>query len=202
MITPPRGLRPVSPRIPGSCVRPRRLPLPSSVQDAAGYIVYVAEATGPRFLLLRNARHHTWGFPKGKLENGEDARAGALRELREETAIAKIQPDADFAAESVYELKPRGGVERRRARDEARPLLPRARGDRDVHAQRRARRRRLDAPGGSPRDAPVRGPAPRLPRGARPRAQERRPRDDDRDRAPNETRGARRARSSSMRASR
>ena len=75
------------------------------VQEAAGYIVYVAEATGPRFLLLRNASHHTWGFPKGKLEPGEDAHAGALRELREETSIEKIHPDDDFTAESVYEVK-------------------------------------------------------------------------------------------------
>jgi len=75
------------------------------VQDAAGYIVYVAEATGPRFLLLRNASHHTWGFPKGKLEPGEEEHAGALRELREETSIAKIRPHDDFTAESVYEVK-------------------------------------------------------------------------------------------------
>jgi dATP pyrophosphohydrolase len=38
-------------------------------------------------LLLRNAKHHTWGFPKGKLEPGEDDREGALRELREETGV-------------------------------------------------------------------------------------------------------------------
>jgi 8-oxo-dGTP pyrophosphatase MutT (NUDIX family) len=81
------------------------------VQDAAGYIVYVAEATGPRFLLLRNARHHGWGFPKGKLEKGEDARTGALRELHEETAIAKIHPDPDFAAESTYEIRTREGAD-------------------------------------------------------------------------------------------
>jgi 8-oxo-dGTP diphosphatase len=80
------------------------------VQEAAGYIVYVAEAKGPRFLLLRNAKHHTWGFPKGKLKKGEAARAGALRELREETAITEIHPEEGFEAESVYELKPRPGA--------------------------------------------------------------------------------------------
>jgi 8-oxo-dGTP diphosphatase len=83
------------------------------VQEAAGYIVYVIEDRGPRFLLMRNAKHHTWGFPKGKLEDGEDARAGALRELREETRIAKIRPDDGFVAESTYDLprSARGGVE-------------------------------------------------------------------------------------------
>lgn len=75
------------------------------MKQAAGYIVYVAEATGPRFLLLRNSSHRTWGFPKGRLEPGEDARAGAVRELREETAITRIHADPDFVVESVYELK-------------------------------------------------------------------------------------------------
>jgi 8-oxo-dGTP pyrophosphatase MutT (NUDIX family) len=73
------------------------------VQEAAGYILYVVEAGAPRFLLLRNAKHHTWGFPKGKLEKGEDARAGAVRELEEETGITNVRADAHFAAETVYE---------------------------------------------------------------------------------------------------
>ena len=59
-------------------------------------------------MLLRNARHHTWGFPKGKLHAGEDARAGALRELHEETAIDAVEIDDAFSAESVYELPPDG----------------------------------------------------------------------------------------------
>jgi 8-oxo-dGTP diphosphatase len=75
------------------------------VQEAAGYILYVAEATGPRFLLLRNAKHHTWGFPKGKLEKAEEPRAGARRELREETGIAAIHEDREFEAQSLYDLK-------------------------------------------------------------------------------------------------
>jgi 8-oxo-dGTP pyrophosphatase MutT (NUDIX family) len=78
------------------------------VQEAAGYIVYVLEAGQRRFLLLRNARHGTWGFPKGRLEKREDARTGALRELREETGIERIDADPAFETQSVYDL-PAGG---------------------------------------------------------------------------------------------
>jgi 8-oxo-dGTP diphosphatase len=92
-----------------------------SVKQAAGYIVYVAEATGPRFLVLRNATHRTWGFPKGRLEPGEDARAGALRELREETAITRIHADPEFVTESVYEPK------RGRDDDDSEPVMKRVR---------------------------------------------------------------------------
>jgi 8-oxo-dGTP diphosphatase len=81
------------------------------VQEAAGYILYVLEEGRPRFLLLRNARHGTWGFPKGKLEKGEDARAGALRELAEETGISSVRTDPDFLEESVYDLPPERGEE-------------------------------------------------------------------------------------------
>jgi 8-oxo-dGTP pyrophosphatase MutT (NUDIX family) len=79
-----------------------------AVQEAAGYIVYVSGEKGLQFLLLRNAKHHSWGFPKGKLEAGESARDGARRELEEETGIAEIHPDERFSAETTYEL-PRAG---------------------------------------------------------------------------------------------
>ncbi len=79
------------------------------MQEAAGYVVYHQGPEGRRFLLLRNADHHTWGFPKGKLDAGEDARAGARRELLEETAIADLEEDAGFACESVYTPRSHGG---------------------------------------------------------------------------------------------
>jgi 8-oxo-dGTP pyrophosphatase MutT (NUDIX family) len=78
------------------------------VQEAAGYILYVMKAGVPRFLLLRNARHKTWGFPKGKLDPGEDARAGARRELLEETGVSEFHEDSTFCVESVYELPAQG----------------------------------------------------------------------------------------------
>ncbi len=62
---------------------------------AAGVLVWAGEPGAPRFLLLRNARHGSWGFPKGHLEAGEDLRQGALRELREETAYTLDPGDLD-----------------------------------------------------------------------------------------------------------
>ncbi len=54
---------------------------------AAGVLVWTGDADDPRFLLLQNARHGTWGFAKGHLEEGESELDGALRELAEETGL-------------------------------------------------------------------------------------------------------------------
>ncbi len=59
----------------------------SRIVPAAGIVTYRAHADGPRFLLLRNARHGTWGFPKGHREPQEDDRACAIREFVEETGL-------------------------------------------------------------------------------------------------------------------
>ena len=40
-------------------------------------------------LLIRDA-YHNWGFPKGHLEDGEDAAAAALREIAEETGLTEL----------------------------------------------------------------------------------------------------------------
>jgi putative nucleotidyltransferase with HDIG domain len=52
---------------------------------ASGVVVYRTLHPEPHFLLLENASHGTWGFPKGHLEEGEDLSAGAIRECEEET---------------------------------------------------------------------------------------------------------------------
>lgn len=41
-------------------------------------------------LLIRDA-HRNWGFPKGHLERGEEARDAALREVREETGLSALE---------------------------------------------------------------------------------------------------------------
>ena len=53
---------------------------------SAGVVVYKMVDGQIHYLLLRNAKGH-WDFPKGKIEQGEDERTAALRELQEEAGI-------------------------------------------------------------------------------------------------------------------
>ncbi|MDA1260554.1 MAG: NUDIX domain-containing protein [Planctomycetota bacterium] len=57
------------------------------VAVAAGVLLWSGGPDAPAFLVLRNARHATWGFAKGHLEDGEGLLAGALRECREEAGL-------------------------------------------------------------------------------------------------------------------
>lgn len=82
-------------------------PEPGSAADpvlAAGVVLWTGTPEAPRFLLLQNRRHGTWGFAKGHLETGEDLQAGALREVLEETGIALQAEHLDptFADTSIY----------------------------------------------------------------------------------------------------
>jgi 8-oxo-dGTP pyrophosphatase MutT (NUDIX family) len=76
------------------------------MRRAAGFVLFAGPLGQRRVLLLRNARHHTWAFPKGHLEAGEDLMDGARRELQEETGITAISVDPVFHRVSRYRVPP------------------------------------------------------------------------------------------------
>ncbi len=56
-------------------------------ERSAGVIVFRDGPAGREYLLLRSASGGHWGFPKGRVEPGEDETRAALRELQEEAGI-------------------------------------------------------------------------------------------------------------------
>ena len=86
---------------------------PETVQ-AAGVILYRLHDEVPSYLLLRNARHGTWGFPKGHIESDESAREGAIRECAEETGILPTRLDPDFCKRTVHHVRSRTSGKRAR----------------------------------------------------------------------------------------
>ena len=58
-------------------------------ETSAGGVVFRNEGAEPVYLLIRDS-YQNWGFPKGHLEDGEEPDAAALREVAEETGLAKL----------------------------------------------------------------------------------------------------------------
>ena len=56
---------------------------------SAGAVVFRRTERGVRLLVLRAYRN--WDFPKGRIEEGEDALACAKREVREETGLVELE---------------------------------------------------------------------------------------------------------------
>jgi ADP-ribose pyrophosphatase YjhB (NUDIX family) len=78
---------------------------------SAGGIVYQKQDDQLLILLIRTSgatpeeRDNVWGFPKGHLEDGEDARTAALREVREEAGVeARITKDLEPTEYSFFGL--------------------------------------------------------------------------------------------------
>jgi bis(5'-nucleosidyl)-tetraphosphatase len=75
-------------------------------ERSAGFVVYHLLPDGSHeYLLLDYGRH--WDFAKGHVEAGEDDLTAALRELREETGIADVQPVPGFLHEVRYFFRDR-----------------------------------------------------------------------------------------------
>lgn len=75
------------------------------MKEAAGYVLLSPAPSGWQVLLLRNARHRTWGFPKGHLDGNESPRDGAAREVLEETGIRDFVSVDGFEAVTIYKDK-------------------------------------------------------------------------------------------------
>ena len=66
--------------------------MPSGVpveETSAGGVVFRRAPAGTTVLLIRDA-YKNWGFPKGHVEEGEDAATAAVREIGEETGLTGL----------------------------------------------------------------------------------------------------------------
>jgi bis(5'-nucleosidyl)-tetraphosphatase len=58
--------------------------------QSIGVITYFQFPRSVKYLLIKHRKGH-WSFPKGHPDNGESKIETALRELKEETGVSKIQ---------------------------------------------------------------------------------------------------------------
>ncbi len=71
-------------------------------ERSAGFVLFRQEGENRRYLLLRHRNGGHWGFPKGRIEDGEDELSAAKREIREETGIGQLELYPGFRAVSRY----------------------------------------------------------------------------------------------------
>jgi len=70
-------------------------------ERSCGAVVFHRADGMLRFLLIKNRRSTSWGFPKGHVENYETAEQTARREVREETGL-RIRLLPGFSCQSEY----------------------------------------------------------------------------------------------------
>ena len=70
---------------------------------SAGSIIYRLEKEKIEFLLVQSMLNHTWGFPKGHLEAGENEKQAAQREVYEEVGLKPIY-DFNFSESITYKI--------------------------------------------------------------------------------------------------
>ena len=68
---------------------------------SAGGVVVRHGDGGPLFLLIRDS-YGNWGFPKGHLEDGEAPEAAALREVVEESGLARVESRGELRTIDWY----------------------------------------------------------------------------------------------------
>lgn len=82
--------------------------IPVGIVQACGVVLYLGTPGSELFLLLRNRKHGTWGFPKGHAEKGEMPIEAALREAQEETSIKNLTLNESFRQTISYPVVEKG----------------------------------------------------------------------------------------------
>lgn len=78
---------------------------PMKEEKSCGAVLLRRESNGLEVLLVRHRNGSHWSFPKGHVEEGEQERQTALREIREETGLeARLLPE--FRTQVAYSPKP------------------------------------------------------------------------------------------------
>jgi 8-oxo-dGTP diphosphatase len=88
---------------------------------AAGGLVFRGDGDALEVLLVHRPRYDDWSLPKGKLHDGEDDEAAALREVEEETGLrCELGPELPSSAYRdqkgrpkvvrYWAMRPRDGV--------------------------------------------------------------------------------------------
>jgi 8-oxo-dGTP pyrophosphatase MutT (NUDIX family) len=83
-------------------------PRKARVEKSAGGIVLRWMGDGPHVLLIRDP-YGNWGLPKGHLEEGEDARQAAVREVAEETGLDQLEVGPEVETIEWF-FRRRGGL--------------------------------------------------------------------------------------------
>ncbi len=76
------------------------------MERSSGAVIYREEDGRKEYLLLHYEASH-WDFPKGHIEEGEDPKETAIREVKEETCIKNIMFCEDFQDRIDYTFKRR-----------------------------------------------------------------------------------------------
>jgi len=78
---------------------------------SAGVIIFRRTEKEIKYLLLKHIKNGThWGFPKGRIGEGEGVKEAALREVREETELKLKKLIEGFKSKESYSFINKDGV--------------------------------------------------------------------------------------------